>query len=195
MRKVRGWGFCDSKYPVKVDGQLIPSYTAWKNMLQRCYDPKSLDMYPTYIGCSIAPVWRGFSAFHYWYMENYRDGYALDKDILVPGNKTYGPETCRYVPQRINKLLTASNATRGDWPVGVYWHKASQRFKAQLNRNGHQKHLGCFDDPMEAFESYRMAKKAEIKRVALEAFLANEIKSDVYLALVRREIVPFPERT
>ena len=37
------------------------------------------------------------------------EGRYLDKDILVRGNKLYSPDTCLFVPQEINNLLTVQN--------------------------------------------------------------------------------------
>lgn len=33
------------------------------------------------------------------------EGWHLDKDILLKGNKVYSPETCAFVPAKINSLL------------------------------------------------------------------------------------------
>lgn len=48
-------------------------------------------------------------------MEKY---WHLDKDILVAGNKIYSPETCLFVPNRINSLLIRGVKT-GPLPLGV----------------------------------------------------------------------------
>lgn len=47
-----------------------------------------------------------FSNFLKWFNGNYIKGYALDKDILIKGNKVYSPETCCFVPYEINTLVT-----------------------------------------------------------------------------------------
>ena len=39
-------------------------------------------------------------------VNGYKEGYSLDKDILVKGNKIYSPETCCFVPQDVNILFT-----------------------------------------------------------------------------------------
>ena len=36
-------------------------------------------------------------------------GWQLDKDILLKGNKIYSPDTCCFVPQEINSIAVDSN--------------------------------------------------------------------------------------
>jgi hypothetical protein len=42
---------------------------------------------------------------------------------------------------------------------GVCWDKCNNKFKADIRINGKSKHLGYFDDPKEAAESYKEASK------------------------------------
>lgn len=46
--------------------------------------------------------------------------WQLDKDILVLGNEAYGPETCMFVPTRVNNLFITRERFRGEYPLGVY---------------------------------------------------------------------------
>lgn len=62
---------------------------------------------PKYQGVSVA--WENKSDFYQWFNENWDPShpeYQLDKDILVPGNKVYGPDTCCFVPQWLNILIS-----------------------------------------------------------------------------------------
>jgi hypothetical protein len=163
------------------------AYSVWKNMLIRCYDHKYQRMRPSYIGCSVTLEWLTFSVFLVWFKANHKDGFQLDKDCLIPGNKLYSPDTCVFVPPRVNSILTDRAGARGPYPLGVNWNTAVLKFVAKVTAGDVRQHLGCFDTAEEAHAAYRVAKRAEVKRVAIEAFLNNEIKSDVYLALVRRE--------
>ena len=59
----------------------------------------------------------------------------------------------------VNVALTKSNATRGEYPVGVSWHKGLRSFVAQAKLNSHhQTHLGYFKTAEEAFHVYKEAK-------------------------------------
>lgn len=62
-------------------------------------------------------------------------GWALDKDILVKGNKIYSPETCCFVPQEINNLFTKRKSCRGTLPIGVKYIKENKKFSASFSRN------------------------------------------------------------
>lgn len=42
---------------------------------------------------------------------------------------------------------------------GVSWHKASQKYTAQIFVSGKKKYLGCFESPEAAHEAYVLAKK------------------------------------
>lgn len=81
----------------------------WQNMFQRCYDKTYHSKYPTYKTAEICEEWHNFQNFAEWYEKNYNSetmqGWCLDKDLLSD-NKFYSPETCCFLPQKINTLLT-----------------------------------------------------------------------------------------
>ena len=92
-------------------------------------------------------------------------GWELDKDILIKGNKVYSPETCCFVPQEINCLFTNCKSVRGKYPIGVT-KTVNGKYKARINKNGDRIDLGLFDTPEEAFQVYKIAKELHIKEVA-----------------------------
>jgi len=166
---VCGVGVNDWVGNVKVGGKPIKEYQLWKGMLQRCFDEKCKQKYPTYEGVSCSKDWLSMTKF----TEDVSQmrghgliGWCLDKDILQKGNKLYSKDTCCFVPQEVNLLLTKRDNYRGEYPVGVDFNKASGKFKAQLRINSKVKHLGLFPTPEEAFQAYKLAKEAHIKVVA-----------------------------
>ena len=62
---------------------------AWYAMLNRCYNPLS-NRAAAYKNCSVCDEWLTFSNFKRWFDEHHVEGYELDKDILVKGNRVYG---------------------------------------------------------------------------------------------------------
>ena len=164
---VCGVGVNDANYAVQptIDGKQVdcPFYLAWRNMLKRCYDSRYQAKYPTYIGCEVAQEWHRFMAFRAWMVERDWQGRELDKDLLIPGNKVYSPRTCVFVSDGLNKFTTDRAADRGEWPIGVDWHKRDGKFRAQCNNpfSGKKEHLGYFTCPDEAHEAWR-ARKHEL---------------------------------
>lgn len=154
-------------------------YSVWHSMLSRCYDKKYQEKQPAYIGCYVDNYLLNFQNFAKWFEENYKEGFHLDKDILVKGNKVYSPQTCCFVPQEINCLFTKSTKLRGNLPIGV--SRLGSRFVAQVNINSKRVHLGCFATPVGAFQAYKTAKEQYIKEVADR--WKGQITKEVYHAM------------
>jgi len=183
MRLVFGVGLNDAEYPVSpvVNGKRIqcPFYRTWKSMLCRCYSEKYQLKYPTYIGCSVYLGWHTFSNFKVWMETQDWEGKQLDKDLLVPGNKIYSPETCLFVSGQVNNFMISADSIRGEWPVGVSWHKGVEKFMATCHNLGKgQKHLGYFDSPDEASDAYwtykcRLAE--ELAKLQIDERVATKI--------------------
>jgi hypothetical protein len=145
----------------------------WRDMLRRCYSEESLLKRPTYKGCSVYSGWYNFKNFAKWWEENYYEingqKMQLDKDILYKGNKIYSPETCIIVPQNINKLFIKSDASRGEYPIGVSWHKGHKKFIAYCqNGKGKKLTLGECNNPIVAYKIYKKYKENLIKEMADE---------------------------
>ena len=163
------------------------SYTAWTNLLHRCYDKRQ----PSYKDVTVCEEWHNYQHFTQWYEDNYKEyminGWDLDKDILCKECKIYSPETCVFVPQEINKLFTKSNTIRGKYPIGVNYDKRNKKFVTQLNNgNKNQTHIGYFNTIEEAFQAYKTAKEAYIKEVADK--WRHLITEQTYQALINYNI-------
>jgi len=166
---VCGVGINDWVGKVTVDGKPIKEYQLWKSMLERCFDDKVKQEHPTYKDVTCSKEWLSMTKFieDVSKMKGYGfDGWALDKDILQKGSKLYSKDTCCFVPAEVNNLLIKSDNSRGEYPVGVDFHKVSGKFRAKLKINGRLKHIGLFANPEEAFFAYKAAKEAQIKAVA-----------------------------
>lgn len=172
-----------SKHNIRND----KDYYLWHGMIQRCYDDYTQKIYPTYNGCTVCDEWLYFSNFKKWFDENYIEGYQLDKDILVKGNKVYSPDTCCFVPFEINTLFTKSNAKRGVLPIGVQ-HYAHNRFLSCFKCGGKVTYLGVFDKVEDAFCAYKQAKEGYIKEVAENYYAKGLITERVYKALLNYKV-------
>lgn len=187
VKLVYGVGINDAKYTVipSISGKrkTCPFYRKWKDMLGRCYSEKVIKANPTYAGCTVTSEWLGFSNFKAWMEKQDWEGNQLDKDLLVSGNKVYGPDTCVFVSGDVNKFMTESLKIRGDLPIGVSWHKGNSKYHAQCNNlsRGSGKSLGYYDTAEIAHAVYLERKKTLAIELAL--LQNNPVVSE---ALLRR---------
>lgn len=145
-----------------------PFYTAWSNMIERCYSAKYHERKPSYLGCSVTDEWIYFSNFMQWMKTQPWEGNTLDKDILHPGNKVYGPETCVFVSKKLNLFVIDSAASRGNFPLGVCYHKAMNKLRATCSNpfTGKNESLGYYTCPQDAHEAWRKRKHEHACRYA-----------------------------
>lgn len=184
---IYGVGNNDATYATSIytpEGKKIhcPYFSVWKNMLRRCYSPECHQRQPTYKGCSVVKEWHTFSVFKTWMKSQDWKNKELDKDLLVYGNKVYGPKTCVFLTRELNALLVLRGNARGDFPLGVSKTSGNRnkQFIAQLRSGGKQKILGYFHTPEEAAETYKTAKLKHISNLA-----ENEANLRIKEALLR----------
>ena len=163
-------GVLGAKYPTRVDGVLTKEYVLWTSMLKRCYNDTYKKKQPTYEGCEVSNNFLHYEYFYEWCHKQIgfsNQGWHLDKDLLVKGNKVYSEDSCVFLPTEINILLVKSDKKRGKHLIGVYWSKTNKAFVAQVNKNkGNQRYLGLFKTEIEAFNAYKTAKESFIKEQA-----------------------------
>lgn len=155
---VHNVGVNDYPTPVWVDGKILRSYSIWQGMLQRCYSDTRLVEFPAYKDCSVATEWFLFTNFDCWFTENYVKGWQLDKDILVPGNKLYSPDTCIFVSPALNVLLSTCPGNRGSLPLGVTYDKRRNVYNAGGYRNNRRIYLGTYPTALLAHKAWQLAK-------------------------------------
>ena len=181
------------------DGKKINTweYNKWQNMLQRCFDNKLKEKYPTYKDVTCCDRWLCFANFledfeilkneYNWSKD---EKLNLDKDILHKNNKIYSLENCVLVPDWVNSLFIKRDASRGDCPIGVNYHKGAKKYQARCRINGKQTRLGYYNTIEEAFNAYKIAKKQEIKRIADDCVSKGYITKDsrLYNAMINYQV-------
>lgn len=181
MRKksqlICGVGVNDSPTPimkeVTIDGKRktvwrCPFYTCWLAMITRCYSQYEKKRNPSYLDCLTVPEWVYFSNFKAWMEKQDWQDKALDKDLLIPGNKLYGPDTCVFIDARVNNFIVEKSPDKKSWPTGVSYSKSNNKFKSQCCDviTGEQKYLGYYDSAKEAHEIWLKYKLEQAKILA-----------------------------
>lgn len=155
------------------------SYDTWQNMLERCYSEKLRHKHLSYTDCTVCDEWLNYQNFAKWFDKNYYDinegRMHLDKDILKENNKEYSPETCVFVPQRINMIFMTKSNSKG-LPNGIKI-TPSGKYSTLYNTI----YLGTYDTLEESMIYYNEEKIIHIQKVAEE--YKKKIPKKLYKAL------------
>jgi hypothetical protein len=178
---VCGVGVNDYSKREKISPKQRKAQTVWYSMIHRCYDSDCKE-HKYYKDCIVCDEWLSFKNFERWFMENYIEGYQLDKDILVKENRVYSPETCCFVPQEINKVIITKKTRKNKQnklPLGVYFDKQMNKYASVGVTNSRK----LFNTPNEANEYYKNKKAQHLKDIALKYYKLGKISEKVYNAL------------
>lgn len=149
-------------------------YNLFQSMLLRCYSGK----FPAYVGCSVVKRWHNFQNFceDIIQMSNWNnEGFHLDKDLRVLGNKKYGPKYCSFVPVEINTSFESGEFKGCSLNRG--------RYVAHSSFSNKKKYLGSFDTEKQAHAAYLNARKIHLSKLAKR--FRNSIHPDVYKNLTK----------
>ena len=130
-------------------------YNIRNMMIQRCTNPNATK-YFNYggRGINVCSEWlSSYESFRDWALAN---GYSKDLTLDRKENdKGYNPSNCRWA----NKSTQSSNtrkliSTNTSGYRGVSWHKYKNKWRCEIRANNKYKHLGYFDDKIEAANAY-----------------------------------------
>lgn len=172
-----GWGINDVDYKVEIKEKLIdcnksklvwrcPYYEDWTNMIVRAHNVNYSNSRPSYSNVTICDDWKCLSNFIKWVdSQPNRDwqNCALDKDLLLDGNKYYSPENCVYIPKSINSFILSCKRSRGNLLIGVTFScRKKNPYSAQCRNPFNRKcsYVGMFPTELEAHKAWQ-AKKHE----------------------------------
>lgn len=160
-RKLKyGVALNDADYQISklIQGKKVicPYYNVWDKMLKRCYSKSSLKSKPSYVGCKVCEEWLTFSNFKAWMEGKDWEDRELDKDILGNG-KIYSPETCIFITPRLNRFLTNSKSSRGDYRIGVDYVEEYGKYRSRCSNpfsKGKWFSLGLYLTEEEAYRAW-----------------------------------------
>ena len=170
LPSVYGVGIVGNKYLISEGCRGTKEYVLWKDVLRRCYSDDFKKKQPTYKACEVSDKFKSYEYFYEWCHSKIGfgvDGFEIEKDLLIKGNKVYSESTCVFLPAEINMVLVKCTASRGEHLIGVSWHNTKKAFVARVRKSkGKQEHLGYFKTELEAFNAYKQAKESFIKEQA-----------------------------
>ena len=159
----------------------LPAYSAWTNMLSRCYD-KNYIAPELYKNSVVSENWHNFQVFAEWYHSELNNvGWEgrinTDKDILGDGS-IYSSKTCCLVPVKINSAVR--QAGNGKYLPGVI--KAGQNFRVSP---GYDTSKILFTSELDAHMIFVESKSKRIIEIANE--YKDKIKPIVYETLCTKD--------
>lgn len=191
-------GMIGQKYATRINNKEIKEYKIWHSMLQRCYDKKTKNQHQYYQDVYCCDEWLLFENFYEWLhsqpnFDKWINGsrQAIDKDIIVKHNKEYRPDLCSLVPVNVNSLFTKHDKARGEYPIGVYYVKRNNTYKAQCNnpfQNNKRVWLGEYSTPISAFKQYKIYKERVIKEVAKDEYSKGNITEQCFNAMMNYQV-------
>lgn len=190
-RLTAGWGINDLDYPIRENDYvwddngkrktvgrrwLCPFGRAWYNMVTRVYGKNATAAYKD---VTICEEWKSAKSFKTWMETQDWEGKELDKDLLVPGNRVYSPETCCFVSHRVNTFLLIPPRKYGEGKLGVNYHRG--RYEVNINLgDGKSTYLGAYgneDDAHNAWLSAKLILAEELAKEESNIIIADAIRS------------------
>ncbi|EGT3596298.1 hypothetical protein [Serratia marcescens] len=153
-------------------------YQAWKNRLEA----ESIEKRAT-----VSTEWLTYSNFASWWIDTHVEGWSIDKDWIVAGNKQYHPDKCCWVPQKINTLMN-DRSTNG-LPKGVsiqqqkYKDAVYKYYQARCSVVGVQKYKN-FKTAIDAHRAWQLWKIQEINNVLREFAFDQRLDGRVIQRLI-----------
>lgn len=144
----------------------------WQNLMARVYGTNIKR--PAYRNCHVGKRWmdiRNFITDIEAMKNHHTEGFYLDKDLRLLGNKVYSVDYCSFVPAIINTCLQENRAT------GVRI-TPQNNFVARMRMYNERVTLGTFPTFEEAYSKRNEAKLAYIRKLAKT--YKRDIHQDVY---------------
>lgn len=138
---------------------------------------------------TVCDEWLNYQNFYAWSEKQIGHNskeYEIDKDLLVPGNTLYSPETSCYLPGKINSLKFNRTTKENGYPMGVSDCKLTGKYRVRWrDANG-----VAWEERVLTLD-YAIEMIAETKRKTI-LLVAEEYKSRIdpraYQALVHWNI-------
>ena len=160
-------------------------------MILRCNHPSALKKRPEYLNVDICEEWHSFMSFRKWWSENNIDGYHLDKDLIIAGNKEYSPYACVFIPNWLNTFLCDQKSNRGKYAVGVTLNRRRKKYTSEC-RDPVKKCgglVGYFNTEKEANHAYVERKVSHLNALKDEIDKIDKRIFNVALQIIESRMI------
>lgn len=180
------------------------AYKVYNGVLARCKSTEETDsIHKCY---NKTTMWQGWlddpKSFVKWYLEYYYEcgdeEMNIDKDLFGDGSGMYHPDFCCFLPKGLNTLLAncKKHYKEGETPdnvlpLGVSYNGKTGKYTSSIQFTGAEKPipLSEWDTAEEAFEEYKVLKKADI--LIMAAKYKENIPDYIYNRLLKVEVKPY----
>ena len=141
--------------------------------IRRCYDEK-WENHESYIGVTVCDEWlNDEQAFFDWAKNDYYEypePLELDKDLLsIDGQKQYSPDTCCFLPERINDMFREHPSESGEKGISIGTLKnGSIRYKIGKKPRYYSPQRSSFETLEEAKIEYKKCRIQMLEKVITE---------------------------
>lgn len=175
---IEGFGYeGEGEYCFKVD---IQCAKMWRSMVARCFSKKWDNGNRKTGQPDVDPDWLNFQIFAKWYYSqngNTLVGWELDKDILVPGNRTYSSDKCCIVPREINIAFPLSHTASNR----VYFSERNKNYSVNWRNEEGERCIRVFKIETDAKDFKILKTKEHMQRLAVK--YRETLDTRVYEAL------------
>lgn len=146
-----------------------------------------------YVNVKVCKEWEDFENFYEWFKDQvekkwYRKGRHLDKDLLSPKDcKIYSPETCCFLPAKVNLFLVNSSKKGRKLPPAVIYNSLTELYCAHFSVDGYVISSGDYTTAYDAFLYYKNYKEKMAKEIA--EVLKDKVDPRAYEAMLKYTIV------
>jgi len=178
---VHGIGTNDADYQVYTEEYKCPFYRKWEGIIKRCSEGHQ-KRYPSYKGCTLSPKWTSFLSFKGWMIEQDWEGKEIDKDLLVFGNRIYGPEFCCFISHQINNTINHTRSKSSNLPQGIIRCLTTGRLRVSINIDGKRTNLGRFEsNEVDIAEMVYLKAKSKLIREYADLENNQKIRRALYI--------------
>lgn len=159
-------------YKAKNNNEHFYYYRVWQAMFDRCYSGKE----KIYKNVTVCEEWHNYQNFAKWFHETFPSHikdikFHLDKDLLQQGveNKIYSPNTCTWLPRRVNSFLQVKNKNTKTGITGIQLLRNNKYLATStlFSNQGKSYDIGIYatiDEAIEAYKEFKLEQEEEVRK-------------------------------